>query len=391
FGAAAGANVVVVQVEALSHWVVDAEVEGRPVAPFLRQLRGACRFYPRILDQTSDGRTSDAEYSVLNSLHPLPRGAVAYIYPANRFVALPALLQEQGYTTLSAHAFKRGFWNRGRVHPAYGFEHTLFRAELGRGERISWGLADHLFFERSVDELLKLPRPFFGFLITLSTHPPFEDLPPGHEVLPVGDLEGTALGRYLQLVHYLDGAMRVFFDRLESEGLLEETMVIVYGDHTAEGFDPKRLKALAGLPGDAPDAAALAFVPLFLHLPTLHPRQGEMAQELLGPAGEIGGLIDIAPTVLHLLGEERPAIFLGLPLVPGGADRAYRWKWRLAAGEGKFALGNRCRSLEDWSWRRRFECRGLRDQAEAELGLSYRMTVYDLAADLDKDSWNDTR
>ncbi len=377
FGAIRGANVLIIQVEALAHWVVDAEVEGRPVTPFLQELRRSSRHYPRILDQTSDGRTSDAEYLVLNSLHPLPRGAVAYVHAENRFVALPALLRDRGYGTFSAHAFKRGFWNRGRIHPAYGFEDSYFRRELGEGMRISWGLADHLFFvERTVEILRRTPKPFFGFLVTLSTHPPFEPLPPGFPRMPMGSLEGTPLGRYLQVFHYFDGALRNYFERLQEEGLLDDTLVVIYGDHTAEGFDHQRLRGVAGLPEEAPLAAGLTFVPLYLRLPRGAPK------DLEGIVPEVGGLLDIAPTILHLLGEKRPMSFLGRPLVPGGANRASRWKWKLAVGDGRIFVESKCKTLGDWSWRPRSDCWLLRKEGDEERRLSYLITTQDLAWEL---------
>ena len=379
FGAARGHNVLMIQVEALAHWVVDAEVDGRAVTPFLRELAENSRFYPRILDQTSDGRTSDAEYLVLNSLHPLPRGAVAYVHVGNRFVALPGLLQDQGYSTFSAHAFRRGFWNRSRTHPAYGFERSYFRQELGQGEEISWGLADHLFLERTTGLLKESQKPYFAFLVTLSTHRPFEVLPPSHDRFPLGHLEGSTLGRYLQVFHYVDRSLKNFFERLEEEGLLEETLVVLYGDHTESGFDRPRLRQLVGIPEEAHEAAGFTFVPLFFRLP-----QGELRRQLGGRVPQAGGLLDIGPTVLHLLGQERPGSFLGRPLVPGAAHRASRWRWDLAVGDERLFVesdfkGSKCKNLADWSWRPRVDCREIKWEGIEERRLSLLITTHDLA------------
>ncbi len=150
-----------------------------------------------IFDQTAEGRTSDAEYIVLNSQYPLPRGAVSYLHRANHFVTLPGLLKRSGHSTLSAHAFKRGFWNRALLHPSYGFQRSLFRKDLGPGEVIGWGLSDGEFFQHLLVEIETMPQPLIAFLITLSMHPPFDSLPPHLRRLELGEWEGTPFGRLL--------------------------------------------------------------------------------------------------------------------------------------------------------------------------------------------------
>ena len=46
-------------------------------------------------------------------------------------------------------------------------------------------------------------------------------------------LEGTTFGNYIRLVHYADQAIGELFDRLDAAGLLDDTVVIIYGDHDA--------------------------------------------------------------------------------------------------------------------------------------------------------------
>ena len=46
-------------------------------------------------------------------------------------------------------------------------------------------------------------------------------------------MEGTKLGNYFKSLHYADEALGEFIDALEEEGLLENTVVVIYGDHDA--------------------------------------------------------------------------------------------------------------------------------------------------------------
>ena len=46
-------------------------------------------------------------------------------------------------------------------------------------------------------------------------------------------MEDTKLGNYIKSAHYADYALGIFFDELEKEGLLDNTVIVFYGDHDA--------------------------------------------------------------------------------------------------------------------------------------------------------------
>ena len=106
FGAARGRNLIVVQVESLQDFVVDFTVGGQEVMPHLRRWTADSLRFTNVTDQTSEGRTSDAEFTTMTSLLPLDHGAVAFRFPGNHYAALPRVLTEHGYATLSAVAVR---------------------------------------------------------------------------------------------------------------------------------------------------------------------------------------------------------------------------------------------------------------------------------------------
>jgi phosphoglycerol transferase MdoB-like AlkP superfamily enzyme len=381
FGAARGSNLILIQVESLQQWVVGARVGGAEITPFLNGLRSRALYFPLVFDQTGQGRSSDAEFAVLNSLFPLDRGAVAFRRPGNRFVALPALLHRAGYTAISAHPFEKGFWNRGVLHPRYGFERMIFAPELGPGEVIGWGLADGVFFSRMVEPLRALPRPYFAFLITLGLHHPFDLFPDRHKVLDVGEAAGTPLGNYIHAMHYFDASLAGFIADLERTGVLADTVVALYGDHEAGlGPDP-RLLAIAGMERSDPSAPArLRRVPLFVLVP---------GGRLVGDVPVVGGHVDVAPTLLTLLGLDAPASFLGSPLVPGRDGRAVCNDGTVAGGERIFVASGRgipsggaCFGFPDGGARPLGECGELARRAREELSVSRFVVIHDLALEI---------
>jgi phosphoglycerol transferase MdoB-like AlkP superfamily enzyme len=317
FAAARGKNLIVVQVESLQDYVVDFRVNGQDVMPHLRRWASGSLRFTNVTDETSEGRTSDAEFTTMTSLLPLDHGAVAFRYPANHYVAMPRVLRDHGYATLSAVAFEPGFWNRQVMHPAYGFQQSLFEPDFHMTEQIGWGLNDRDFLQQMVPHLERLPAPFAAWMITLSLHHPFADFPAAHKVLKLGALEGTSFGNYLHTMHFFDEALDAFTAALARDGLLESSVLVVFGDHDA-GF--ARSPAMARTIGIAQDDAEWTLndrIPLFIRVPAA----SRNADELFGVRARPAGQVDLAPTVLALLGiDPAPLPYLGRNLLGRPGD-----------------------------------------------------------------------
>jgi phosphoglycerol transferase MdoB-like AlkP superfamily enzyme len=294
FGRAGGLNVIVVMAESLIAAPLDLEIDGRPVAPALSRFARESLRFTNVFEQTHVGTTADGEFLSMQGLLPLPNGVVATRYPANTFSGLPAALAKNGYETVSAHANSGDFWNRRQMHVNFGFQRSYFREEFQQGEVIGMGLADSVLFDQMEVRLRTARQPFMSFLITLSNHLPYV-LPASTPRLNVGPLEGTTVGHYLQSVHHFDGAFEQFVERLRQSGLLDRSLVVVYGDHRAFWEAVPQLPRLAGIPAD--DAyrtwALERRVPLLIRLPRA---------EGAGTIADAGGQLDIPPTVLGLLG-----------------------------------------------------------------------------------------
>ena len=291
-------NLIVVQVESLQDFVVDLTVDGQEVMPHLRRWSEDSLRFTNVTDQTSEGRTSDAEFTTMTSLLPLDHGAVAFRYPANHYVALPQVLKEHGYTTLSAVPFEPGFWNRGVTHPQYGFERSLFEPDFTMTEQIGWGLNDRDFLQQMVPHLEELRPPFLSWMITLSLHHPFEDFPAAHKTLKLGALEGTSFGNYLHTMHFFDDALEQFKQSLVRDRLLSTSVFVVFGDHDA-GFT-RTPELAADMHIGSTDAAWMLNdrIPLFIRLSDDSGGDAPARGVRSSPAGQT----DLAPTLLWALG-----------------------------------------------------------------------------------------
>ena len=296
FGVARGRNLIVVQVESLQDFAVDFRVAGQDVMPHLRRWTSDSLRFTNVTDQTSEGRTSDAEFTTLTSLLPLDHGAAAFRFPGNHYAALPSVLAEHGYATLSAVPFEPGFWNRRVMHPSYGFQTSLFDSDFTMTEAIGWGLNDRDFLQQMVPRLERLPRPFAAWLITLSLHHPFDDFPDRHKVLKLGALEGTSFGNYLHTMRFFDQALEDFRSALANRGLLDDSLIVVFGDHDAGFARDAAVARTLGIVDSGPAWALEDRIPLFIRVP------GSSAAGLTGQRTRLAGQTDVAPTLLALLG-----------------------------------------------------------------------------------------
>ena len=322
FGRYAGSNVIVIQAEALQSFVIGREWNGQPITPRLNELLRESVYFDRFFHQTAQGRTSDAEFAALCSQHPLAAGSVFVRHTDHDFDCLPGILKEAGYGTAAFHAYDGGFWNRNVMYARIGFDRFFSRQDFVMDEPVGWSLGDRSFLRQSLNRFDGLGRPFFAFLVTLSGHHPY-DLPASATLFDAGGLEGTLFGNYLAAVHYVDAAIGEFVDRLKAERLWERSIVVIYGDHDLSITDRELWERFLGRPLEEHERhLLLRSVPLIVRLP-----DGAFAGEVRSvPAGQI----DIAPTILHLLGIGTGGrIMAGLPLITGpeggpAADRANR-------------------------------------------------------------------
>jgi lipoteichoic acid synthase len=301
FGVAAGKNVILVMAEGLQNFVLDLRVNGQEITPHLNALARRSLTFENFYNQTWRGVTADGEFTSLQSLHPLPDGAVPVLRTSNRFRALPHVLGEHGYTTLSAHGATGAIWAMRDIHPRYGFTQSYFQEELRDGERIGMGLSDGELFRQAAPLLEALPEPFMAYLVTLTSHHPY-GLPQQYRDLDLGQLHDTRLGQYLESVHYLDNVLGAAIQRLSLKGLLDRSLLVVYGDHPASLGDQRDLDTLLSRYAEHPQRVpgfdqrywrAEQGIAFLIHLPN---------DAGAGRRTVAGGHLDIAPTVLHLLG-----------------------------------------------------------------------------------------
>ncbi len=319
WGAARGRHVIIVQLESLQHFLLDLEVRGHEVMPFLDTLKRSSLNWDLIFDVSFLGRTSDAEFATMTSLLPDTRRPASYYSLSDSLVTLPKELKSYGYTTTSLHGFKRSFWNRAYTHPAYGIDAMHFEERFRDLPQIGLGVSDKDLFRYSTDllESRQNQKQCF-FIISLSSHHPYiyvddKYLDP-YEHLRLNDGYGL-IAPYLASASYTDEALETFWRLLEDRDLLQNSLLIIYGDHDRGGLGAK--KPIPEV-GDRMNSPTEDRIPLVISIPGREELLKQHAQDYVGA---MGGLHDLAPTILHLLGEAVPQGMMGTHLF---VENSYR-------------------------------------------------------------------
>lgn len=295
-GIAEGKNVFVISLESTQSFVLNRTVDGEVITPFMNQLINESYFFPNFYHQTGQGKTSDAEFVIDNSLYPLPSGAVFFTHPKNEYNGLPEIIEEKGYYSAVFHPNDKTFWNRDEMYEALGYDAFFSKDDFYVDDEnsVGWGLKDMETFEQSIDRLKQLPEPYYAKYITLTNHFPYE-LDKEDEYIPKWTSNSETVNRYFTTVRYTDEALNVFFQRLKEEGIYEKSIFILYGDHY--GISENHNEAIGEFLGKeiTPfETIQLQKVPMLIHIPG---EQGETIET-------VSGQIDIRPTLLNLLGIE---------------------------------------------------------------------------------------
>jgi len=211
-----------------------------------------------------------------------------------------------------------------------GFRDVLRGADLSSAAPISsWGTEDRHLFEKMtawIDD--NAGAPFFLMAWTDQTHHPYT-VAPGQQLVDVLDPErkaaSPALANYTSLVRAADAHIGRFLDWLRARGLADDTIVLITGDH-GEAFGEPRGGSGHGFTVYDEEVK----VPLMLWNPKRFRQAGRSAM--------VGSHIDLAPTILDLVGLDAPAGWDGVSLFDEfRAPRAYLF----AAAWGQYLLGVR--------------------------------------------------
>jgi phosphoglycerol transferase MdoB-like AlkP superfamily enzyme len=247
-------NFVLIMAESLDTFAIN-----ETLTPHMWDMKVNNSYYENYYSPLYYRSTADSEFLVQTSMYPDKNVTLSMdAYMDNTFPnTMPKLFEEKGYTTYSFHNYFDYFYPRGNFHlQTLGYNQFWGSEELGltSGFNPDRVIFDHVW--ESDYEMMKMAVPkfidddkFFVNILTVSGHFQYND---EHEMATPENVERARL--YLEnleepveytdeILYYLaihievDNAIGYLKEELEAAGKLEDTVIMIFGDHYAYGID----------------------------------------------------------------------------------------------------------------------------------------------------------
>lgn len=292
YGAAEGKNLIFVQIESMENFMIGKEVYGQEITPVLNKLIKEGLYFNNIYEQNNGGNSVDCDFMVNTSVLPLGESITFLTHPEVKYDALPRVLNRFGYYTVTSHAVPGANYNWGMNHKnGFGFDEIWDSTKYTLKEYVGGYRSDKELYEETVKMLKEVKNPYYAMVATATSHGPFY-MQDEYKYLDLPDeLNENRLGEYFQAIHFADKQIGVLVDLLEKNEMLDDTILVFYGDHGGVHKYYSHMIEDAPLEGDWWKEDELK-IPLLIYSKGVEPKVVE----------EVGGQVDIMPTVLSLMG-----------------------------------------------------------------------------------------
>ena len=215
-------NVVIVILESFARTVMDAEVGGEPVMPYMQQLKGEGIWFENFF--ANSFRTDRGEVAILSGFPAQTRMSIMKLPAKSR--NLPSIarsLAGEGYATSFAYGGDLNFTNQSSYMYATGWQELIWQKDLRfDAPAADWGYDDALMCDWFADRVIALSdagKPFLAGLLTLSSHMPFD--------IPYSKFDD----KVLNAMAFSDECVGKMIDRLKASPAWKDLLVVLVADH----------------------------------------------------------------------------------------------------------------------------------------------------------------
>ncbi len=298
-----GKNLILIMAESFDTYAIDPVL-----TPNIYEMQQNSWNFTNYYSPLYFRNTADTEFMVQTSLYAHKSvNLTMESFKENKFNnTMPKLFEAQGYGSYSFHNYTDYFYPRTEFHPnTLGYDQyydaialNLLDEDYSPVLRHEWQ-SDVDLVNGAMDVLSQQEEPFFSYLLTVSGHMPYSDNHPiarknletvealmleaGYEV-PKNDF------LYYHAANYeLDLAIGTLMERLEEENMLDDTVVMMFGDHYAYGIDQRDIAEYDDTKS-LDNSLSFQRVPMMIYNPGLD----------AGDKEEVFASIDIMPTISNL-------------------------------------------------------------------------------------------
>ncbi len=295
-------HIIIYQMESVGSWALK---QNPSPMPYLQSLMDKYVTVDHFFSNSCT--TINAEFSTFCSFFSETYGPLSDLFSYNDYYCLPSILQERyGYETSWHHANTAEFWNREILGPRWGIENLYFMPYYKEQ------LSDLVLLEDVINKIKLTDKPTFNHIIGLTSHAPHNEqfrefhlennninIEPYKYFLSENtktvEISEEDIRMYFGFLTAVDDAIKNLFNKLENNSLLENTIVIILGDHRYYNFVSE---------DELQNFYNYNEVPFVMYVPG----------DYRGKIQNIASQVDIAPTILHLLEGDNysmPKYFVG--------------------------------------------------------------------------------
>ena len=237
-------------------------------------------------------------------------------YAKQDIESVVSTLNSEGYDTSFFHGAPNGSMGFLGFSNILGFDHYYGKTEFDNDALFDgfWGIWDDPFFQFMKEELDDKQTPFFSTIFTVTSHEPY--------IIPdeyVGQFPKGNLPMH-QCVGYTDFAFKQFFESAKMEPWFDNTIFIITADHTNQVDYKEYLKPINRYA-----------IPIMIY---------SSDEKYIGLNSNLAQQIDIYPTVLNMIGYDKPFRSWGRSLVEESSTSTTPFVMNFIGQNYQFSKGN---------------------------------------------------
>ena len=242
-------------------------------------------------------RTVRGMEGILSSFPPLPGDAIVKRDLSDNVETIARVLKRDGYATVFLYGGRGLFDGMRSFAVRNGYDRFIEQKHFAHPTFTTiWGVCDEDIFARAIEECRnssKASQPFLATVLSVSNHKPY--------TYPRGRIpEDPEQRRRENAVKYSDYALGQFFQAARKEAFWTNTIFAVIADHGARVYGEQSIPIHS------------YEIPLLIAGPAVVKAPARL--------GQLGGSLDVSPTLLGMIGRPYDTLFFGRDLLQDRAE-----------------------------------------------------------------------
>lgn len=232
-----GKNVIVIMLESVNNIILNEEYY-----PNFNKILEHSWYFENNYSPRNACATGDNEFSGMTSIYALNSSCTANTYPYNEyFTSIFNRFKNSGYTVTSYHDLDSTYYGRDIFHISMGsmayYDANALNIKIDSSNALEWP-SDVEFVEKA-SAIFTQNTPFMAWLTTVTPHQPYDGASTyGDKYLSLFEDTNYSmeLKRYMSKLKVTDDALGTLIELLDQKGILDDTVIVLYGDHYPYGL-----------------------------------------------------------------------------------------------------------------------------------------------------------